>query len=741
MVAFRKVKPILALAFFFLVCTLTTVSATCTSRPTLRLYSGYSSTGTVYLRESVKVVQMTLNEKDQAGLDVDGLFGPGTEQAVKSWQRKKNLVVDGVVGSNTWASLCQTIIPQCDPPTGDDPIGPTAWCASGAGMPATRYTDQIVREAWNSGGETYLSLTLQISEDENVHPALLATHMVWESQMGLDNGCTSREKSALTGCMWYPNCSSNCGCTGSAVWTDEGQLQCTANSDKNAYAQALTGLSSGGNAYYTVCNPYCSNSDSMWKCIFCVYQGNYDSDLDGKGKYFTRDGTCTYAENFKSQFCKWVTYFDSTDSTICGDGECNGDETSVSCSSDCGSCGDGHCNTNETPDSCPQDCGVPCGDGACDASSGETCLSCPQDCGACCNINLRSASGSKVASGTLQDCDYLCGNGICDTSSGETPASCPQDCDDLCGNGICDASAGETPSSCPKDCDDLCGNGICDASSGETPASCPQDCNGLCGNGVCDANAGETPSSCPKDCDDPISCFSGRSVLEVQGQGATPMEDLKIGDSILVTNGLYSRVYGFSHRSSTIQAEYLQIYTEGMDKSPLEISKQHILYVWKGAEVEPLPAAAVHVGGTLVSAQGTNEKVKSIRTVTRQGIYAPLTATGQFVVNGVVVSNYVTMPAGFQKYLSFGTQCMLQHSALAAYRLYCGKTGCKNEQYNEEGIPKAVTIWFPVLHLTGWLLESLMHVGNAAMGNFVRNEWFNNGQEAEVKESKVRVSD
>jgi len=38
-------------------------------------------------------------------IGADGVFGPGTEAAVKKWQKENNLVVDGIVGPKTWEAM------------------------------------------------------------------------------------------------------------------------------------------------------------------------------------------------------------------------------------------------------------------------------------------------------------------------------------------------------------------------------------------------------------------------------------------------------------------------------------------------------------------------------------------------------------------------------------------------------------------------------------------------------------
>lgn len=43
--------------------------------------------------------------QEKLGLTADGIFGPGTEQAVKTWQQSHGLAADGIVGSLTWGKL------------------------------------------------------------------------------------------------------------------------------------------------------------------------------------------------------------------------------------------------------------------------------------------------------------------------------------------------------------------------------------------------------------------------------------------------------------------------------------------------------------------------------------------------------------------------------------------------------------------------------------------------------------
>ena len=71
--------------------------------PTLRLGSGYPELSP-YLRGEVQLLQRALGRWGYT-VPVDGEFGPRTETAVRSFQRRQGFRDDGIAGKITWASV------------------------------------------------------------------------------------------------------------------------------------------------------------------------------------------------------------------------------------------------------------------------------------------------------------------------------------------------------------------------------------------------------------------------------------------------------------------------------------------------------------------------------------------------------------------------------------------------------------------------------------------------------------
>ncbi len=56
-------------------------------------------------RPAVMALQALINARSSSAIDVDGFFGTGTEDALKSWQTQQGLKANGVATATTWASL------------------------------------------------------------------------------------------------------------------------------------------------------------------------------------------------------------------------------------------------------------------------------------------------------------------------------------------------------------------------------------------------------------------------------------------------------------------------------------------------------------------------------------------------------------------------------------------------------------------------------------------------------------
>lgn len=169
-------------------------------------------------------------------------------------------------------------------------------------------------------------------------------------------------------------------------------------------------------------------------------------------------------------------------------------------------------------------------------------------------------------------------------------------------------------------------------------------------------------------------CFPGNQIVDVKGTGQVAMKNIKLGDMVSVGSGKYARVYSFGHYNTNIEAEYVQIYSQALER-PLEISKDHMVFVENNSIKQALPASAISIGDNLVMTPGGSTTVTKILLVTRKGAFAPFTTSGTVVVNGVVASSYVSLQdkLGVVMIGDFATPISMQwlaHSFQAPHRIF-----------------------------------------------------------------------
>ncbi|KAI0558601.1 hypothetical protein FGB62_199g03 [Gracilaria domingensis] len=124
------------------------------------------------------------------------------------------------------------------------------------------------------------------------------------------------------------------------------------------------------------------------------------------------------------------------------------------------------------------------------------------------------------------------------------------------------------------------------------------------------------------------SCFPGSSTVRRRDGVVLRMEELHVGDEILVSNSKYSPIYTFSHRSQDVYSEFVQIRTTNHS---LYLSNEHKLYV----NGKMVPAGLVKTG-EYVQGQFGVERVVQVTKNWRWGLYNPHTVDGKIVVDGIL---------------------------------------------------------------------------------------------------------
>jgi len=198
-------------------------------------------------------------------------------------------------------------------------------------------------------------------------------------------------------------------------------------------------------------------------------------------------------------------------------------------------------------------------------------------------------------------------------------------------------------------------------------------------------------------------CFPGTAKCNVHGKGEIQINDLKLGDSVLVRGGAYEKIYSFGHYEAELQAEYLRLTTT---TSYLELTKDHMVFIEEGRCV---PASSIKIGDKVEMSSGSYDVVNAIERVVRKGAFAPFTPSGTIIVNGVGASSFIALQESetllvgeFDTGLKFQ---YLAHSFETPHRLWCSYiSSCMKEQYTISGVsnwvatPLFIVQWILVQH-------------------------------------------
>lgn len=204
--------------------------------------------------------------------------------------------------------------------------------------------------------------------------------------------------------------------------------------------------------------------------------------------------------------------------------------------------------------------------------------------------------------------------------------------------------------------------------------------------------------------------------VDVKESGPKRMHELRIGDKVLTGAGFYTEIYSFGHYEPEGDTEFLQIGLAGSRHEPLEITPDHLIYVKvHKAKTSVVPAGQVSIGDIIMARSNFLDttvgfaKVISLQKVKRRGMYAPFTRTGDLVVNGAVVSNYIALPPVFEYFLSYHQQHVIQHLSYAPYSVFCQMLKCDNESYDPvTGLSIAVSMWIPFLSFLEHTIKALI---------------------------------
>lgn len=154
------------------------------------------------------------------------------------------------------------------------------------------------------------------------------------------------------------------------------------------------------------------------------------------------------------------------------------------------------------------------------------------------------------------------------------------------------------------------------------------------GGGAGGVDGGRPPEGAVLDVGPRTTCFPGGVSVVVKGKGQARMDEVEIGDWVLVGEGRFDRVFGFTHRISSGRRRFVRLVTAGGRE--VRATSGHFVYVQEGVK----RAGDVAVGDFVPTGDGEEERVVQVEEVLDDGLYNPQTLSGDVVVGGLRVTTY-----------------------------------------------------------------------------------------------------
>lgn len=222
------------------------------------------------------------------------------------------------------------------------------------------------------------------------------------------------------------------------------------------------------------------------------------------------------------------------------------------------------------------------------------------------------------------------------------------------------------------------------------------------------------------------------NTVDVQNRGIISISEIKIGDYVKTISGgddidneYYTQVYGFGHFDDNREIPFIQLIYNGPHEEEeennhhrhnntqaLEVSSKQLIFVSRdsnyGQYYYPIRASDIEVGDIL----SNGNIVTSINTLSRRGLYAPLTMSGDIIVSGIRSSNYIDILDHNGLY----DQHIVGHAVFGPQRIYCTyfMNQCKQQTYNSNGYGS----WANIIINIAFKLNSIGYVTNMIFSLF-----------------------